>query len=306
MLVTVTLNPAIDRTITADRLAFEDRGYILSRGESAGGRGLNTSQVLHSYGVSTLAIVPSGGPSGGRFEQLISGFGFPCEVIQISQNMRSNLIITDQQGLTVKLNEPGPALTDEELDRIESAVRGRIWGASWLLLCGSLPPGAPANFYQRLIRIGRESGAKVLLDTDGDPLGHGLADKPTAVTPNLQEASRLLNKALITRAHLKSAAQRILSMGAESLVLSLGSRGAIGARGDTIFEVTPPRIQSVCPIGAGDALNAAFVWAMSQGMGFVDAVKWGVAAGTASAKLPGLQFASMEQTREVFEQVEVR
>lgn len=306
MLVTVTLNPAIDRTITADRLAFEDRGYILARGESAGGRGLNASQVIHSFGAATFAIMPSGGTAGSRFEQLISGFGFPCEVIPVSQNMRSNLIITDQHGLTVKLNEPGPSLTEEELDRIESAVRGRIWGAAWLLLCGSLPPGAPSSFYRRLVRIGLEHGAKVLLDTDSDALADGLHEAPTAVTPNLQEASRLLNRALITRAHLKTAAQRILSMGAESLILSLGSRGAIGARGDTIFEVVPPRIQAVCPIGAGDALNAAFVWAMAQGMGFVDAVKWGVAAGTASAKLPGLQFATLEQTREVLEQVEVR
>jgi 1-phosphofructokinase family hexose kinase len=303
LFVTVTLNPAIDRTISADRLAFEDRGYILSRGESAGGRGLNASQVLHSFGAPTLAIMPSGGSLGARFERMISGFGFPCELIPVSQSVRANLIITDQQG---QLNEPGPNLTGEELDRVEEAVRKRIHDARWLLLCGSLPPGTPSNFYQRLIRLGREAGAQVLLDTDADALRDGLPERPAAVTPNLQEASRLLNKALITRAHLKAAAIRILALGAESLVLSLGSRGAIGARGETIFEVSPPRIQAVCPIGAGDALNAAFVWAVTQGMSFVDAVKWGVAAGTASAKLPGLQFANLEQTREVFERVEVR
>lgn len=278
----------------------------MSRGASAGGRGLNTSQVLHDWGAPTIAIVPSGGDSGPRFEELISGFGFPCEVVPISQSIRTNLIITDQQGLTVKLNERGPMLTEEELDRFETAVRGRLWGASWLLLCGSLPPGVPGPFYARLIRIARDQGVKTLLDTDGDGLKAGLLEKPDVVTPNLQEASALLNKSLITRQHLRNAAQRMLAMGAASVVLSLGGRGAIAARGDEIMEIVPPRVQAVCPIGAGDALNAALVWALQQGLPFIDAARWGVAAGTASARLPGLQFAAKEQVREVYDLVEVK
>ncbi len=306
MIVTVTLNPAIDRTVSVDRLAFEDRGYILSRAESAGGRGVNASLALHAWGAPTLAIVPTGGESGQKFEQLISGFGFPCELVPISESIRTNFIVTDLQGLTVKMNERGPALSDEELDRFESAVRGRLWGASWMLLCGSLPPGVPGTFHRRLIRIAHELGVKTLLDTDGEGLQDGLLEKPAVVTPNLREASHLLNKSLITKLHLRNAAQRILRMGAESMVLSMGSRGAIAAAGDRIAEFTPPRVDAVCAIGAGDVLNAAFTWAMTQTGDFFDAVRWGVAAGTASARLPGLKFASYEQTREVYERVEVR
>jgi fructose-1-phosphate kinase PfkB-like protein len=129
---------------------------------------------------------------------------------------------------------------------------------------------------------------------------------PTVVSPNLQEAERLLNRALITRTHLIDAVHRLRGMGAESVVLSLGSRGAIAQADSDIIEVIPPRIDALCPIGAGDALAAAFVWARSEGKKFSDAVRWGVAAGTASAKLPGLTFAELEQTREVYQNVEIR
>jgi 1-phosphofructokinase family hexose kinase len=306
LFVTVTLNPAIDRTITADRLVFDDRGYIQSRGESAGGRGLNASAVLHSWGAPTLAIVPSGGESGPRFEAHLAALGFPYEAVPVRQNVRSNLIITDRQGMTVKLNEPGPALSQDELAAIETAVRNRLAGATWLMICGSLPPGVPSSYVRRLIAAAREAGVKVLVDTDGEPLQDALLERPTAVTPNRTEAAALLNKSLITRQHFRAAAQRICEMGAEAALLSLGSRGVIGVRGAAVVEAVPPRIDAVCPIGAGDALNAAYVWALEKTGNFSEAVRWAVAAGTASAQLPGISFATLDQARAVYEQVELK
>lgn len=303
MFVTVTLNPAIDRTLTADRLVFDDRAYILSRSESAGGRGLNASAVLHSWGAPTLAIVPSGGDSGARFEQHLAWLGFPFEIVPTANGVRSNAIITDRQGMTVKLNEPGHPLSEEEQSRIEEAVRRRLPGAKWLLICGSLPPGVSPGILRRLIRAGKDAGVKVLIDADGEPLQDALLEGPTAVTPNRNEAAKLLNKALITRQHFRGAAQRICEMGAQAAVLSLGERGAIAVRGSEIVEAVPPRIDAVCPIGAGDALNAAYVWAIERNNDFADAVRWAVAAGTASARLPGISFATLDQAREIYDQV---
>ena len=102
------------------------------------------------------------------------------------------------------------------------------------------------------------------------------------------EAERLLNRALITRTHFLEAADRIRQMGAEYIILSLGARGAIGARKGQMLEAIPPRIEAVCPIGAGDALVAAFAWSMNRRNDFAEALRWGVAAGTASSRLPGL------------------
>ncbi len=306
MIVTLTVNPAIDRTITVDRLAFEDRAYILSTKDSPGGRGINSSCVVHSFGGETLAILPAGGTSGKRLSDFLCECGFPVVIVPIRNKVRTNLTITDRHGLTVKLNEPGPKVEKAELARIERAVKAKLDQADWLMLCGSLPPGVPSKFYAQLIHLAREHEVKTLLDTDGDALQEGIEAKPTVVSPNQQEAERLLKTALLTRTHYLQAAERIQTMGAESVILSLGSRGAVGAFCGRMIEVIPPRVDAVSPIGAGDAMAAAFLWAMENKDDYKDALRWGVAAGTASAQLPGMRFATLEQSREIYKGVEVR
>ncbi len=306
MILTLTINPAIDRTISVDRLAFEDRSYIQSTRESAGGRGINAAGVIHSFGGNTAAVLTSGGDSGKRVEQLLRGSGLHICVVPIHNAIRTNITITDKHGLTVNLNEAGPELSKEEVARVEQVVREALGSASWLLVCGSLPPGVPQAFYANLITIARRKKVHTLLHADGHALGEGIEAKPTVVTPNQQEAERLLGRALLTRTHYLEAAERIRRMGAQTVVLSLGSRGAVGAFADGLREAIPPRVDAVCPIGAGDALTAAYVWSMRHKPDVVDALRWGVAAGTASARLPGMAFASLEQTREIYDHVEVR
>lgn len=306
MILTLTVNPAIDRTITVDRLAFEDRTYITSSRESAGGRGINASLVIHSFGGQTKAIVPAGGESGTHFKDLVKASGFELVVVPVHSGVRHNLIITDKQGLTIKLNELGRPLEKPELARLEKEIRANLDNASWLLICGSLPPGVPARFYAQLITLARKQGVKTLLDADGDALEVGIAAKPTVVKPNQQEAERLLKTALLTRTHFVQAVERIQKMGAESVILSLGTQGALGAFDQQMIEVIPPRVDAIAPIGAGDALAAAFAWAMERNGDFRDALRWGVSAGTASACLPGMRFANLAQTEEIYKQVDVR
>jgi 1-phosphofructokinase family hexose kinase len=306
LIITLTVNPAIDRTITVDRLVFEDRAYITSSRESAGGRGINAASVIHSFGGKVMAVVPAGGTSGARFEELLKACGFELVVVKVRGNVRCNLIITDKQGLTVKLNERGESLQKAELTRLEKVIRGKLDQASWFMICGSLPPGVPARFYAQLVALARERGVKTLLDTDGEALEAGIAAKPTVVKPNRQEAERLLSTALLTHTHFVEAAGRIQKMGAESVILSLGSQGAIGAFDHHMIEVIPPRVDAIAPIGAGDAMAAAFAWSMERNDGFAAALRWGVAAGTASALLPGMHFADLPHTGEIHKQVEVR
>jgi 1-phosphofructokinase family hexose kinase len=306
LILTVTINPAIDRNLLVDRLAYEDRGYILDTSESAGGRGINASRVLKSFGAETMAVVTAGGKAGKRFETLVARDNYPTRVVPIEDEMRTNLTILDKQGLTIKLNERGPSLSDKELAAVEEAVQEHLDRASWLMITGSLPPGVPPVFYRLLIELARKHGVKALLDADGDALLHGLEANPAVVTPNQQEAERLLNRALITRNHFFEAADRIHAMGADQVILSLGSRGAVGRSGDMLYEAVPPRVDAVSPIGAGDALAAAFVWASERGDSFKDALQWGVATGTASAVLPGMTFPSLAQVQEMRKGVELR
>jgi 6-phosphofructokinase 2 len=306
LILTLTINPAIDRTVTVDKLVFEDRGYILDRAEAAGGRGINASQVLSAFGAKTLALLVSGGPAGERMEKSLAGMGFPFEAVRVASESRINLTISDKQGLTVKLNEVGAPLQAEEIRSIRTLVEARLDQARWLMICGSVQPGVPPHFYCELIELAKRRGVKTLLDTDGEALQRALEAKPTIITPNQHEAERLLGRALITRTHFLEAVERLHVMGPESVILSLGARGALGSSSEGILEALPPRVDSLCPIGAGDALAAAFVWSRDKGKTFAEALRWGVAAGTATAALPGMKFPTLQQTRAIFKQVEVR
>jgi fructose-1-phosphate kinase PfkB-like protein len=145
-----------------------------------------------------------------------------------------------------------------------------------------------------------------MLHADGNALREGIEERPTVVTPNQQEAARLVGGTLLTRTHYLEAAAGIRGMGPEMVVLSVGIRGAVGAFATGTVEAIPPRVDAVSPIGAGDALTAVYAWAMTRKPDPVDALRWGVAAGTASARLPGMNFANLSQTQEIYSQVEIR
>ncbi len=302
--LTLTVNPAIDRTILVDRLVFEDRAYIVSRTDAAGGRGINAARVLTKFGAAAIAITTSGRQAH-KFEELLHNDSFGKEIVKIRHNVRMNLTITDRQGLSIKLNEVGPSVTQAEQNRILKAVEKLLPTASWLMICGSLPPGVDAHFYTKLISMAGKHKVETLLDTDGDALLHGIEGEPTIVKPNQSEAERLLNRALITRAHFIDAVQQIRAMGPKCAVLSLGARGVVAASSEGVLEVVPPQVETRSPIGAGDAMAAAMVWALDRGDSFREALRWGVAAGTASSKLPGISLADFEQAKEIYPHTQV-
>lgn len=305
-IVTVTINPALDRITTVDHLVFEDRAYIESRTEAAGGRGINAARVLTSFGADVTAVTISGREIGRKFESFLEHDTFKKEIVRVRNAIRVNLTISDRQGLSIKLNELGPSLTQAEQNRLIKAVEKHLPDASWLMLCGSVPPGVDPYIFTKLIRLASQHKVETFLDTDGDPLLHGLEAHPTIVKPNQSEAERLLNTVLITRSQLVDAVQRIKAQGAKSAVLSLGSRGVIAATStEGVLEVVPPPIEALSPIGAGDAMAAAIVWALHDGKSFGEALRWGVAAGTASSKLPGLTLATLEQAKEIYPQTQI-
>src|SRR3954463_3565549 len=161
-ILTLTVNPALDRIVTVDRLVFEDRAYILSTIEAAGGRGINASRVLTSFGARNRAITTSGREVGRKFEEQLAQDGFEKEIVKIRHNIRINLTITDRQGLSVKLNEVGPMVTRAEQNRILKGVEKHLPNSSWLMLCGSLPPGVDAHFYTKLITMAAKHEVKTL------------------------------------------------------------------------------------------------------------------------------------------------
>lgn len=306
MILTLTLNPAVDVSITTERIVYDDRVYITGETSQPAGKGINAARVLHRYGAEVEAIAPFGGEKGSRFAALLADSQIPVTLVPVSGETRRNIAVTDADGLTLKLDQRGSAMTGEELDRIKAKVLEKLPRAEWLTLTGSLPPSVPVPAYADLIQLAQQHGVSTLLDTTGEALPVGLAAGPTLAKPNRPEAERLLGKSLLSEADAVAGAVEIQSMGAEAVLLSLGSQGAVGVSGDVRLRALPPKTESGSPIGAGDVLGAACIWALSKGESFIEALRWAVAAGSVAAGLPGLEFGDLDEVERMRSRIDVR
>jgi 1-phosphofructokinase family hexose kinase len=306
MILTVTLNPAVDVSLTTDHFVYDDRTYITSETFQPGGKGVNAARVLAAYGADVEAVAPYGGEMGDRFVTLVAEAGLPVALVEITGRTRRNLAISDSQGLTLKLDQPGDPLSDADFKKIQQVVCEKLTRAAWLTLNGSLAPGVPADYYARMVRVARERGVSTMVDTSGEPLDKALAAKPSLAKPNRPEAERLLDRSLLTERDFAEAAEEIRALGPERAILSLGAQGAVAAYEDGLLRAVTPIISGGSPIGAGDVLGATCVWQLSQGQPFADAFVWGVAAATVAASKPGLDAGTLDEVLEMRDRIELR
>ncbi|MBI1355233.1 MAG: hexose kinase [Acidobacteria bacterium] len=306
MILTLTLNPAVDVSLTTDRIIYDDRTYITSESYQPGGKGINVARTLQGYGAEVEAIATQGGPMGERFARLLEQVGLAATLIPVRGETRRNVAVIDEEGLTLKLDQRGAPLTAEELGRIEAVVAEKLPRARWLTLNGSIPPGTPQDLYPRLIRLAQEHGVRTLLDTSGPALESGLAARPTLAKPNRPEAERLLGRTLFGESDALEGALEILAMGPEHVALSLGGQGAVGVSGRDRLRATPPVVQNGSPIGAGDVMAATIVWKLWQGEEFAEAFVWGVAAATVAAGRPGLGAGDPAEVASMRKKIQVR
>lgn len=306
MILTLTLNPAIDLALSTGRIIYDDRVYIEDEQLHPGGKGINAAQVIHAYGGEPHAVAPYGGRNGDCFLHLLKAWPIASTLIKVAGETRRNIAVTDQQGLTVKLDQRGAGLQDSELKLLEEAVAAQLPRAQWLMLTGSIGPNVDDGVYARLIKLAQQHHVPTLLDASGGPLRAGLAAKPSLAKPNRAEAERLLDRGLISQAETAKAVREIRAMGAERVVLSLGSQGAIAAWEEGVVRALAPPVSNGCPIGAGDVLAASCVLELSRGKAFPDAVRFAVAAASVAASLPGLTFAPLDQARALTERIELR
>jgi 1-phosphofructokinase len=284
MIVTFTANPSVDRTAEVDAII---RGAVL-RARSVrldgGGKGVNVTRALTAHGHRSVAVLPNGGAEGAQLLALLAAEGLEVRTVPVTGAVRANVTIVEPDGTTTKINEPGPALAPAEVDSLVEALLGVAAGAEWVVLSGSLPPGAPQDLYASLTRRLRLTGARVAVDTDGPLLRAALAGQPDLVKPNqreLAEASgvpvRGPNDALV-------AIDRLREAGARGVLASLGPAGAVLVDDSGAHDATAPVATRRSTVGAGDALLAGFLAAGGKGpAALAEAVAWGSAA----VSLPG-------------------
>lgn len=276
MIVSVTPNPSVDRTLIIPPLARGELIRVRSTASEAGGKGINVSAALSAQGYATLAVVPLSGPSTAAFRALLRE-ATPIDPVTIAGEVRTNVSLVEEDGTVTKVNEPGPMLTSHEADAILDRAAAHVASATWVVGSGSLPPGAGTDFYARLVRrVG--ATATVAIDADGDALRAALDARPALVKPNRHELEGLAGRSLKTLGDVIDAARGLVAGGIGAVLVSLGPDGAayVDAVGATHAEARLDDVQNT--VGAGDALLAGFLAAGATADSLGEAVAWSRAA----------------------------
>ena len=294
MLVCISANPAIDRRLRLEKIAIGEVNRALSAQPFPGGKAAHVAMVAKSLGIDVMWIGFLGGAAGEECESGLSGFGVPLTVVRIQTETRVNLEIISSDGSVTEILEPGGAVTEGEIERLFATCRdvfAESGPGTQVALSGSLPPGAPAYLYAELIRMGHLYGCRVLLDTSGEPLRHGLAAAPDFVKPNRNEAASFTGCPILDAHAAAEVAQKFFAAQARSLAISLGAAGIVwqsSVDSDPLISHLPA-IDCCSSVGCGDAALAGFAVAHERGLADEQALSLAVACGTANclAKAPG-------------------
>jgi len=294
MFLCVSPNPAIDKRMTLPSLVPGEIHRARTVNAFPGGKSTHVAMVLKAMGAEPHWIGLCGGASGSELLAGLAKLGIEAHSTATSGETRTNLEIIDDAGVVTEIREPGPTVTASEIAAFERACnelfeRGRQ--STTVIFSGSLPVGAPPDFYAKLIATARTAGCRAFLDTGGEPLELALASRPHFVKPNRDEAAGALHTAINSRQSATNALSQILSRGACSAAISLGADGLLYAPGKTAPALFAPAI-SLTPkstVGCGDAALAGFAFAMSSGHSPEDSLRTAAACAAANclADSPG-------------------
>ncbi len=286
-IATLTLNPAVDLASSADGVIPTHKIRTSGEHVDAGGGGINVSRVIHALGGDTLALVLAGGPTGGWIADILTEAEVPARIMAIAERTRVSLTVYDRTAKQeYRFVAEGPTISPDELASALDAIGGTQ--AAWLIASGSLPLGVPADTYAEVARIAARHGMRFGLDTSGSALDGALHSGLDLIKPSLRELEHLVGRALPDAAEQEAEALRLVHAGAaRAIAVTLGADGALLATPDGVVRMAalPGDVRSA--VGAGDAFLASMVLALSRGASPTDALRWGIAAGSAATQSVG-------------------
>ena len=302
-IATLTISPALDKSTTIERLLPEKKLRCENPSYEPGGGGINVSRAIKILDGESLAIYAAGGPEGDRIEELLEKEGLKQQRIKTQEPTRENLLVMESSTNNhFRFGMPGTELSESELEECLAAVRDLPEEVEYLVASGSLPPGAPEDFYGKIAKIAKEKNIKCVIDTSGKPLLKAAESGVCIMKPNLSELSALAGKETVSGMEQEEIAKKIISEGkADLLVVSLGARGAMLVTKDRLEYVVPPTVKQSSTVGAGDTMVAGIILSLSRGEDVHDAIRWGVAAGTAATMTPGTELCRKEDVEEIFD-----
>ena len=305
MIYTFTLNPALDKQLSVPKISFNDVLIAENIQLDFGGKGFNVSRMLAELEETSLAIGFLGGATGKTMQEGLSKQGINLLALPIAGETRTNItVVSSTAAEHIKINEKGPTVTENELQLVfdfiaKNAKAGTLW-----VLAGSLPPGLDFAVYQKMSEQIKALGGEVVLDTSGKALEAALLAKPKLVKPNLFELSQLTGREIRSLTEIKQNPQILEAVGAEFVAISAGDQGALLSKGEQIVICQAPKIEEANPVGAGDAMVAGLTYALYHDLDMEEALKLGVACGTAAAMQSGTKMPKRELVEAIRQQVQ--
>lgn len=304
MVITVTLNPALDKFINLDRIDIGQLNRCREISVRAGGKGINVARILNILKRDTLAMSILGGNTGKMIQELMDDEGIKYNISKTYFNTRENIKLAEKNGRETEINQQGQVDT-VSFSEFKSSLEKHLENASILVLAGSVPAGLPDDIYQDLILLAKKFDVKTILDTSGHPLSAGIKSKPFLIKPNLIELSELAGKKLNSVSDIYQAIQGLLDKGIENVVVSVGEQGALYANNEYCYQIIPPAVTIPnTTVGAGDSMVAALAVSIQEGYEFLDMAKFVTALATlyvSGQEISKLNIAEMIDRLEIME-----
>src|SRR3990170_1095128 len=307
MIVTVTLNPAIDQTLVLPRFVAGDTIRVKSSRFDPGGKGINVSRVIKELGGESLAMGFAPGGLGRYIEQTLEAQGIACDFVHTKGETRTNITILDEsRHVHTILSDPGPQTDPRHVDDLKARLRKRLRPGDWLVVAGSIPPPIDPAVYGQIVIEAQQIGAHAVLDADGAALVAGLSARPGMVKGNRRELERLLGRHLDDESSTLEAARQVQAMGIDKVVVTRGREGAVAVGDQRCLRGVAPRVRAISAVGSGDAFLAGVVLTLSRGGSLEEALHLGIAAGTATVLNPGTELCHRREVDILFTRAKVQ
>jgi 1-phosphofructokinase len=306
MIITVTLNPALDKTIEIDEFKIGGVNRIVSTRVDAGGKGINVSKVIKELQHESLALGFLGGNSGNHIKNYLDDLNINNDFLSVKGETRTNLKIIDKANNThTDINETGSSLMEEDITNIKEKIMRYCKDDSLVVLSGSVPSGVCKDIYGEIIKDIKNKGGKVILDADGELLLQGIKAGPYMVKPNIDELEKAFGVIIDNEDKVIKAAKKILEYGVKYVVISLGSEGSIFISSNKVAKVNGIKVEVKSTVGAGDSMVAALAIAVEKDYSFEEAIKLACATSTANVMTEGTQTGRFEDIEKLKKEITI-
>ena len=306
MILTLTLNPCIDKTIFLDQLEVGSYNRVKSTREDLAGKGLNVSIVLNNLGEETLCKGFNFKSNGRLLDELLDSHKVARDFIMEEGAIRTNIKLFDQScQVMTEVNEAGPLVSKSCLEKLLKDMEASLEHADILVMSGSIPPGVPADIYRKLIRMANEKQVKTILDAAGEPLLLGLKEKPFLIKPNTLEFEQAFSREIESGMDTLEIARQVVSSGIPYLCLSMGADGAMLVDREHAYRARPLPLKPQGLTGAGDSMVAGMCYAIQNHLGTFDMLRYAMAAAGGSIRQEGTILAGKSDIEELLPLVEI-